>query len=70
MADSDSNSSIASRAFQIAKVPVRGLINSAKFMDKVADGLLSIRHHSIMAVTKEGVRVINEAYDETFRDES
>lgn len=70
MSDSDSNSSIASSAFEMAKVPIRGLVSSAKFLDKVADGLISIKDHSIMTVMKEGVRVINEAYDDTFRDES
>lgn len=68
MSDSDPSSSNARRAFEIAKMLVRGLIKSAKFLDKVADGLISIRNHSIMAITKEGVRVINEAYDDVFRD--
>ncbi|AHG05270.1 hypothetical protein HALDL1_09655 [Halobacterium sp. DL1] len=67
MTDPDSGSSIARRAFEIVKIPVRGVVKSAKFLDKVADGLISIKDHSIMTVTKEGVRVINEAYDDVFR---
>lgn len=68
MSDSDPRSSIARRAFEMAKIPVRGLVKSGKFLNKVADGLISIRNHSILTVMREGVRVINEAYDDVFRD--
>lgn len=70
MSGSDSGSSTSSRSLELMKKPVRWLIKTGKFMDKTAKGFVSIKDRSIMSVMKEGVRVINEAYDDTFREQS
>lgn len=69
MSDPDSSSSIADRVFKMTKMLIQGFIKFLKSIDKVASGLVSIKDKSIMAVMKEGIRVINEAYDDTFRDD-
>ena len=69
MSDSDSGTSIAGQAFEIAKLPVQALIASAKFLDQIAQGIVAVKDQPIMVVMKEGVKVINEAYDDVFRKE-